>query len=147
MTHKPMSAAMKNSDTLMVRYTGTDENRRFVIQRGDFSYWTGEKWSKILDNAKVFNDHKSAQTTCSALQYQRYKGKPIRTFKVEVSLTLAADDVANITPQQLAEYLSKAMRLDVENSVFGDGPVDGSFVQARMKLTSLEETVPTRNKL
>lgn len=136
----------KTQDTLMVRYTGADHARRFVIQRGDGKFWTGEGYSKIMDSAKVFTDHKTAQTTCSALQYQKYKGKQMRTFKVEVSIALAADDVGSISPAVLAEYLSKALRIDMENSVHGDGPVEGSFVQARMKLSSLEETEPTRKK-
>jgi hypothetical protein len=136
----------KTEETLMVRYTGADHARRFVIQRGDGKFWTGEGYSKIMDSAKVFNDHKTAQITCSALQYQKHKGKPIRTFKVEVNITLTADDVDSVSQEMLTDWLSKALRIDIENSVHGDGPVEGSFVQARMKLSSLEETEPTRKK-
>jgi hypothetical protein len=136
----------KTDHTLLVRYIGADHARRHVIQRGDGKFWTGEGWSKILDKAKVFVEHKDAQTACAALQYQQYKGKPIRSFKVEVNITLVADEVEEITQEQLTEYLSKSLRLDMENSVHGDGPVEGSFVQARMKLSSLEETEPTRKK-
>jgi len=136
----------KNKDVIMVRYTGADHARRFVIQRGDFKYWTGDEWDKVLDKAKVFTDHKTAQTTCAALQYQRYKGKPIRAFKVEVNIVLAADEVSEITQEALLKYLSCSLRLDMENSLYGDGPVEGSFVQARMKLSSLQEVEPTRKK-
>lgn len=136
----------KREKTLMIRYISADHARRHVIQRGDGKYWTGEGFSKILDEAKIFKEHKVAQTACAALQYQQYKGKPVRTFKVEVHITLAADDVEEITQDKLLDYLLRSLRMDMENSVHGDGPVEGSFVQARMRLSSLEETEPTRKK-
>ena len=82
--------------------------------------------------------------TCAALQYQQYQGLPIRTFRIEVSITLAADEVETICKEDLADYIRSALHLDVANSDFGDGPVEGSFVQARMRMATLEETQPTR---
>jgi hypothetical protein len=137
---------MKNKDTLMVRYTGADHARRFVIQRGDYKFWTGDGWDKILDKAKVYSDHPTAQRACAALQYRQYKGKAVRTFKVEMAITLVADEVETINLGVLASYLSYAMRIDMENSVHGDGPVAGSFVRARVRLKTLEETPPYRRK-
>lgn len=131
---------MKNKDAVMIRYIGTDAARRFLLQRGDYQYWTGEGWSKILDCAKIFYDHRAAQRACGAIQYQQYRGKPLRTFKIEMAITLVADDVEAITEEALARYIAEALRIDIENSVHGDGPVAGSFVQARLKLKTLEET-------
>ncbi|MCE9561225.1 MAG: hypothetical protein K8U57_04145 [Planctomycetes bacterium] len=131
---------MKNPNAVMVRYIGADHARRFVLQRADYRFWTGSEWDKRLDCAKVFNDHRSAQKACAAIQYQQYKGKPARTFKVEMAITLVADEVETINLGVLASYLSYAMRIDMENSVHGDGPVAGSFVQARLRLKTLEET-------
>ena len=111
-----------------------------MIQRGDFKYWTGEGFDKILDKAKVYYDHKTAQRACAALQYRQYKGKAVRTFKVEVNITLVADEVEGISQEALTQYLSNALRLDVENSIFGDGPVEGSFVRGKMRLATLKET-------
>lgn len=136
----PRTATAKTDKTLMIRYIGADHARRHVIQRGDCQYWTGDGWSMILDKAKVFGDHGEAATTVASLQYRQYKGKPVRVFKVEVGITLAADNVEKISLELLTKYIAAALRLDVENSVYGDGPVEGSFVQARMKLSSLEET-------
>ena len=127
------------SSTMMIRYMGADHARRFVIQRSDDKFWTGHGWSDILDNAKVFTDHKEAQTTVSAIQYKQWQGKPVRKFKVEVEITLVGDDIDNISQEQLAVFLAKAVRIDVETSIYGDGPVDGTFVQAQMKLKTLEE--------
>lgn len=135
---------MKNQHTMMIRYMGPDHARRHVIQRGDGSFWTGEAWSKILDNAQLFDDHKTAGLTVVAIQHKRWKGKPCRTFKVEVSVTLVGDDIQNMPVKDLAKYLADAVRLDVETSIFGEGPVDGSFVQARMNLSKLEETPSNR---
>jgi hypothetical protein len=131
---------VKNTDAVMIRYIGTDAARRFLLQRGDYKFWTGEGWSKILDCAKIFYDHGAAQRACGAIQYRQYRGKPLRTFRIEMAITLVADDVEAITEEALARYIAEALRIDIENSVHGDGPVAGSFVQARLKLKTLEET-------
>jgi hypothetical protein len=130
----------------MVRYVGADHARRFVLQRADYLFWTGTEWDKRLDCAKVFYDHRSAQKACGAIQYQQYKGKPVRTFKVEMAITLVADEVETINLGVLASYLSYAMRIDMENSVHGDGPLPGSLVKARVLLKTLQETRPHRRK-
>ena len=135
---------MKNKNAVMIRYTGCDARRTYLLQRGDFAYWTGSGWSKILDNAKVFRNHRAAGVACAAIRYQQYKNKPIRTFRVELNITLVADDVASIRQEALVKYVSEALRLEVENSIHGDGPVKGSFVEARLNILSLEETKPRR---
>jgi hypothetical protein len=118
----------------------------YTIQRGDLRFWAGDDWSLILDKAKVFHDHGAAATTLAALQYQQYKGLPVRTFKMELSFLLAADNVEGIGLEQIRKYIAAALRLVVENSVHRDGPVDGSFVQARLHMATLEETVPRRKR-
>lgn len=138
---------MKNKAAIMIRYIGTDTARRFILQRGDYKFWTGHGgWSKILDCAKVFYDHGAAQKACAAIQYRQYEGKEVRTFKVEMAITLVADAVETITQEALVKYIAEALRIDMENSVYGDGPVDGSFVQARLRLKTLEETRRHRRK-
>ena len=137
---------MKNKSSLTIRYIGSDAAMRYVLQRGDLKFWTGDGFSRVLDNAKVYHTHDAAATAVAALQYQQYKGKPIRAFKLELSIVLAADDVGAISTEEMTKWLAQALRLDVANSVFGDGPVEGSFVQARLLIRSLEETVPRRNR-
>ena len=137
---------VQNPAGVTIRYMGSDDRRIFVLQRGDLKFWTGEVWDKTLDKAMIFHDHKTAQATCSALQYQRYKGKPMRTFTVEMSVTLVADDVEGVSQEELARFIAEAVRIDIENVVFGDGPVDGSFVQLRMILVTLEETASSRKR-
>lgn len=137
---------MKNDSALTIRYTGSDFARRFVIQRGDGKFWNGGGWSATIDKAVVFATHKSAQVACVALQYEQYRGKPVRTFKIEVNLTLVADDVQNISQEDLMRYIAQALRLDVENAVYGDGPTEDSYLQARMILKTLRETKTRRKK-
>lgn len=138
---------MKNPEGITTRYLGNDERRLFCLQRGDSKYWTGgEGWSRILDKAIIFRSHKAAQAACSALQYAMYKGKSLRTFKVEVHVTLAADDVESISQEALTRFLAEAVKIDVDNVSFGDGPVKGSFVQLRMILGTLEETASSRKR-
>jgi hypothetical protein len=135
---------VKNKSSLTIRYIGLDFAMRYVLQRGDFKFWTGDGFSRVLDNAKVFRSHDAAATAVAALQYQQYKGKPIRAFKLELSIVLAADDVGAISTEAMTKWLAQALRLDVSNSEYGDGPVEGAFVQARLRLATLEETVPNR---
>lgn len=137
---------MKNPEGITVRYLGSDvASRLFCIQRGDSKYWAGDDgWSRILDKARIYHTHKAAQIACSALQCAMYRGLPIRTFRIEVCITLAADKVEAIAKEDLADYIRSALRLDVSNTDFGDGPVEGSFVQARMRMSTLEETQPPR---
>lgn len=135
-----------NDSTLAIRYIGADQARRFVIQRGDFAFWTGDDFDVNIDAAKVYYDHKTAQKACAALQYQQYKGKPVRTFTLEVTVTLAADEVQAIPLSALVAWLGAAVRIDIENTVFGDGPVKDSFVRARMYMKSIKETKSRRKR-
>jgi hypothetical protein len=131
---------------ITVRYIGNDQRRRFCVQRGDSKFWAGDDgWSRILDKAVIYRTHKDAQVACSALQYAVYKGKPVRTFDVAVTITLVADDVESIGQEELTRFLAEFVRIGVENTS-GDGPVDGSFVQLRMRLASLKETKPSRDR-
>ena len=99
-----------------------------------------------MDCAKIFRQHRDAQRECVALQRRQYGGKAMRTFRLEVAVALVADDVQDIAHEQLAEFITLAVRIKVESSQFGDGPVDGSFVQLRFRLKTLEETQTTRNR-
>ena len=137
---------MKNVNAILLRYFGADCNRYHVLQRGSGHFWTGDGWSSILDCAKVYRRHKDAQRACVALQRRQYGGKAMRTFRLEVAVALVADDVQDIAHEQLAEFITLAVRIKVESSQFGDGPVDGSFVQLRFRLKTLEETQTTRNR-
>ena len=137
---------MKNVNAILVRYYGADCNRYHLLQRGSGEFWTGDGWSRILDCAKVYRLHKDAQRACAALQRRQYGGKPMRTFKLEAVVALVADVVEDIGIEQLAEFISQAVRLDVESSQFGDGPVQGSFVQVQLRLVTLEETQSARKR-
>ena len=130
---------MKNKTGVTIRYMGDDDNRVFLIERGDGKFWNGKDWGKNVDRAKLFCDHKTAQKTCTALQFQKYRGKPVRHFAVQIRVTLAADKVETISIEALARYLAEAVRIDIENAIHGDGPRDGSFVVAKMLLNTLEE--------
>ena len=137
---------MNDPKGITVRYIGSDQRRLFCVQRGDSTFWAGDDgWSRILDKAQIYRTHKDAQAACSALQYAVYKGKAVRTFEVAVTVTLVADNVESIGQEELTRFLTEFVRIDVENTS-GDGPVDGSFVLLRMRLASLEETKPMRDR-
>lgn len=136
-----------NANAILIRYVGADWQRQHILQRGSGEFWTGDDgWSRIRDCAKVFREYRDAQLECAALQRQQYGGKPQRTFRLEMAVSLVADDVDGITQEQLAKFISRAVRIEIESSQFGDGPVNGSFVEMRLKIASLEETEPRRRR-
>ena len=135
-----------NPNAILIRYVGADWLRQHILQRGNGDYWTGDGWSKIRDCARVFRLHRDAQRACAALQRQQYGGKPMRSFRLEVAVALVADNVHEISNEQLAEFIGAAVRIDVESSLFNDGPVQGSFVQLRLRLATLEETDSARKR-
>lgn len=139
---------MTNPEGITVRYIGNDQRRLFCVQRADCKFWGGDDgWSRVLDKAIIYRTHKDAQIACSALQYAIYKGKPLRTFEVAVTVTLVADDVESIGQEELTRFLADFVRIEVDNTTAsGDGPVDGSYVQLRMLLSSLVETPSPRKR-
>jgi hypothetical protein len=134
------------NDIIFIRYCGSSLNRFHVLQRGDGKFWTGNGWSRVMDCAAIFWSHKDAQVTCAALARQRYGGKPMRTFRMEVAVALVADRVDEISQEQLADFIAQAVRIDVENSIHNNGPVEGSFVELRLLLASLAETASARKR-
>lgn len=137
---------MKNVNAILVRYLGADWNRYHVLQRGNGDFWTGNGWSKILDCAKIFRQHRDAQRACVALQRRQYGGKPMRTFRMEAVVSLVADEVDEISKDQLAEFIYRAVRIDIESSLHGDGPIKGSYVQVQFRLATLEEAESARKR-
>ena len=53
----------------------------------------------------------------------------MRTFKIEMAVTLVADNVEDISQEVLAQFIAEAVRIDVKKSSHSDGPVNGGFVQ------------------
>ena len=133
-----------NANAILIRYVGADWHRQHILQRGSGEFWTGDGWSKIRDCARVFRLHKDAQKACATLQRQQYGGKPMRTFKMEAVVALVAEEEISI--EQLTEFISRAVRIDIESSLHGDGPVAGSFVQLQLCLATLEETESARKR-
>ena len=136
---------MKNDDAIMIRYMGADHARRFVIQRADHKLWTGKAWSKILDCARVFKDHTSAGKACVAIQHKRHRGKKLRTFRVEMTIALVAEEVEEISREALVKFLAEAVRIEVESSIHGDGPVDGRHC-VRRSPNGLSSEAPSARK-
>ena len=137
---------MRDDKTLMIRYLGPDHARRFVIQRGDDQFWTGNEFSRVLDTAKVFRDHKKAQVAVNAILHRKYRDKPVRRFRLEMEVNLVAADAGSVSRDVLIKFLADSMRIDFETSVFGDGPFEDSLVTARVKLATLEEVISERDR-
>jgi hypothetical protein len=131
---------MKNDDTLMIRYMGADHNRLFVIQKGSGEFWSEAGWTTILDAAMVFRDHHAAQRECGVIQYDRHKGKPVRHFRCEVDFEVVGDEVAELSLEELKDYILRAVRIDVDTGAHGEGPASDLYLLARMKVNGLRES-------
>ena len=118
---------------------GSDERRRFVIQRGDHKFWTGKKWSSALNDATVFASHRVAQGACNDIYTSEYGGKPTRTFRCTLEINLVGDDAAKVSREMLLRFVCDAVRIDVATADYGDGPLDDTLVQARLVLKTLRE--------
>jgi hypothetical protein len=113
---------MRHPHALMVRYTGTDAHRRFLIQRGDGCVWTGSRFSPQLHDAELFADRTAAQLTRNALLSERYRDKPARTFECVLSFTVTGDEVEGISLSELAKFLHQSIVVNIDSAGFGDGP-------------------------
>jgi hypothetical protein len=130
---------MKTERTLTIRYMGSDDHRRFVIQRGDGRFWSDEDWSPALEDATLFASHKVAQEVCGKIYNNEYGGKPTRSFRCTVEVNVVGDDVSEVSREMLLQFLYDAVRIDVATADYGDGPLDNTLVQARLVLKSLRE--------
>lgn len=127
----------------MVRFVGTDDDRKFLLQRGDNWFWTGDGFSPYRDDAQEFADKREADLARHALKYDEYRGKPMRTFKLTVSLTVIGDAVKGLTVQELAAFLVKAMHVNIDTGSHGDGP-GTTYVLPRFHAKTLTETPAPR---
>lgn len=130
---------MRTEKTLMIRYTGGDFRRRFIIERGDHRFWTSEGWSPAVEDSMLFASHHMAQKKCNEIYDVEYGGKPTRTFHCSVEVTVVGDEVARVSREMLLRFLYDAVRIDVATADYGDGPLEDTLVQARMMLTTLRE--------
>ena len=106
---------VKDRHAIQIEYLGVDQNRLFCLRRADGQFWAGDsEWSKILDSAVIYHDHTIAQKHLRAIQNDRLKGKPRRSFTVEMTIALVGDDVADISPEVLGLFLADAVRLEIE---------------------------------
>lgn len=127
---------MKTEDAIAIRYTGPDHKRTYIIQRGDGKFWTGRNWSNKLSDAENFTSHKTAQAAVSAIQYERWKGRPVKVFKAEIIFTVVGDEP--VSEEEMKDWVAEAVRIDVETTQHGDGPRD-NYMIARLNLKSLEK--------
>ena len=135
---------MRGSNSLMIRYAGSDYSRTFLIQRGDGQFWTGRGFSVRESDAEVFDDKHRCQLTRHALRSKQYHGKRMRTFKFKVSLTLIGDEVDQIDMQELTEFLMAAANLNVDSGAHGDGPRE-TMIELFMRFRTLQETRAPRS--
>lgn len=131
---------MRDDTTLAVRYVGADHARRYLIQRGDGQFWTGDGFSPTQADAELFADKQLVQHTLRGMMIDRYLGRPQRTFRCEVAFTVVGDNVEQMDEQVLKDYLFRAINVNLDTAAHGNGPIPDSYVLPQIKLAGLTET-------
>lgn len=131
---------MRDDTTLAVRYVGADHARRYLIQRGDGQFWTGDGFSPVQANAELFADKQGVQQTFRAMMFDEYRGKPMRTFRCEVEFVVVGEEVEGMDVEVLNDFLFKSIALNIDTATHGNGPMPGTYVLPQIRLAGLAET-------
>ena len=126
---------MKSRMTL--RYCGTPDARRYLIQRADGRYWSGLHWSADITDAALWADLHQANHEYNCLCLIPYQNKPVKEFECRLVFRVHGD--RPLTLDELKAWLQRSLRITVDVEAQGDGPVDGVFV---LPVTMLETLRP-----
>lgn len=137
---------MRDDTTLAVRYVGADHSRRYLIQRGDGEFWTGEGFSGVQNDAELFADKQQVQGVLRSIMFDKYRNKPMRTYQCEVTFTVIGDDVETMDPEVLNDFLFKSIVLNIDTGAHGNGPIPNTYVLPQIKLAVLNE-IPRPRRL
>lgn len=113
-----------------VRYTGQDATRRFLVQKRDGQFWTGRRWADRLDAARLYHCLRDAQLACLSIQRRRWRGKRVRKYRCELTVTVAGNEP--VTADAVREYLLRALNLNIDVVAHGDGPGQSVVVVAAL---------------
>ena len=121
---------------------GSNKFPRYVIAKGDLTrnpvYWESEQrqWLEDESKATVFADVTQALWEHHDLMMESLEGKPVHRFVAPIYIEMYGDKP---NPQQLREWLNKAVRIILNSPQYGNGP-DGSFGVLIADFDELKET-------
>jgi len=123
-----------------IRYLGAPNARRLVIQRNDSRFWSGSGWVDHHAQAFLYCSIRDAQDDHHALQQPLIKGKPSRQFSCTFTVSVIGDDIGEITPTDVRQYLAEVMHVGLDyEAVNADSPLAEVHVECHVKLPALQE--------
>lgn len=125
------------NSSLTVRYVGDEDySRRYLLQRQDGKFWSGDRWVPAINDARLYHRLADAQRAYRTIHNRKFRGKPKRRFRMTLDLTVHGE--ARFSQDDLRRFLSSALHLNFDTAAAGDGP-NGNFVVAVALLHSLDE--------
>lgn len=126
---------------MRIEWIGTDQCRRYVINRGDDVFWAGEymtsKWTIDIKHALKFARHQDACHEMKNLIDAHFSGLSVREFTITMQVKVYSRHEYSLN--ELREYLSSALTIVQVPDVVGYGPVPGSMVQVLVPWDNLVE--------
>jgi hypothetical protein len=130
--HAPFKLRMVGKSPDHPRFTIRD-NRRLVDH-----FWTGQGWSRRLQDARLFADPELASKTALALTLRHLRRhEPRRLFLLTVVVRVHAPE--DVSSHDVETYLKDALRVGVDHKRYGTGPTTDSLVEVAVPVISLEK--------
>ena len=127
---------------LTIHNAGTRKFPRFCISDQYLRYWTGDGWDLNRNKAELYANSDIAGATTQWILLLDFKNKPVRHFVAPVYIDLYADQEANITAEQLSQWISKVGKFLMDSEKHGNGPMQGALGLCRIELAELKEIQP-----
>ena len=117
--------------------TGPAEHPRYVIADTDSRFWTGEGWTDEETEARLFASVNDAALAIQQILLAEHGDKPLRHFVAPVYVDMYSD--AELTLDEIREWLSKAARLTIDPELHGNGPAQETLGLCRIEWRHLRE--------
>ncbi len=101
------------------------------------AYWTGEGWSTVLKDAKLFQDRNVVFPIAKRLQDAILKHLPLKTYAAMITVEVRSEQPLSL--EELKDYCHGASSFEFDYDLYGTGPNENSQVWATIKWDSLKK--------
>jgi hypothetical protein len=109
---------------------------QFVITRlNDDTFWDGYRFDDDIASAKRYDVRSGALIDMFEIEEQYGEAAKQRTYILPVTVRVTA----NVTRQEIGEYLASAAKLIVNRDDFGNGPSPESYVEPEIHWHLIKE--------
>lgn len=104
---------------------------RYRIRDRKRGYWTGQSWTQVTADAKLYCKYQHATKDLAELELLSFK-KPTATYKSSVSIDVFSDQPIDL--DKLKDYLTEQAKLELQKPA-----PEGSTVHVHLNWDDLEE--------